>query len=281
MDKRNLQIARISGTLIALALSLQMPHAAWADDNTVLAPESPTMDTTPSASPVDAPTTAATTTTATAATAPTGSTTLYGSAKKHLKPEDATVGGTATQNAPLNGSAQDNDAKLQAETASEDAIRLHAQATKKFDAGEKLSSEEYRSLGAGCVGYESDRTFFQNIAIISDVYKDSPADKAGIRKGDKVIDTENDDDSITDPSQPLQAVTCGRAGTPVKVTLLRNGHQEKLTLTRMNIEDIQEPKYRHAWEKVLRQLGYPKEGYFSGTSMSSLKQQQPPQPDQD
>jgi hypothetical protein len=250
----------LTQAVLAVTLCSQIPLASCADEAGNLVPEAATIDTTPSGTPLTS-------------TPSSETTTLHGSAKKHLKPEDMTGAATATQNPPVDLGASDNDAKLQSEAATSEPFKLHAQAVKKFDAGLTLSADEYRSLDAGCAGYESDRTFFQDIARVSVVYKDSPAEKAGIRKGDKIIDkpADNDDAARSDPTQPRQEVTCGRAGTPVDVTVLRNGKPETLTLIRMNIEDIQEPRYRHAWEQVLRQLGYPKEGSFSGTTLKNLK----------
>ncbi len=146
-----------------------------------------------------------------------------------------------------------------------DSSDLYAQAVKKLTSGIKLSAEEYRSLGAGCVGYESDRTFFQKVATVSNVYPDSPADRAGIRKGDKLIDKDDsDEDAMEHPEIPRWKVSCGQAGTQVEVTVLRHRKSINLTLTRMNIEDIADDDARHEWEKLIAKLGYPKEGEFSG-----------------
>jgi len=263
-DCRGRKIAQISSAFIAVALCLQLPIASRADDAGTFVPETATMDTTPSNSPGSDP--------ATSTSAPM---TLQGKVKKHLDPPDATgttLDANAAQTQPVDLGASANDAKLQPATATLEPFQLRAQAVKKFDAGLTLSADEYRSLEAGCAGYESDRTFFQDIAKVSVVYKDSPAEKAGIRRGDKIIDhpKDNDDAARGNPSQPREEVTCGRAGTPVDVTVLRNGKPETLTLVRMNIEDIQEPRYRRQWEQLLRQLGYPKEGSFSGTSLKKL-----------
>ncbi len=149
--------------------------------------------------------------------------------------------------------------------AGADSSDLYSQAVKKLTSGIKLSAEEYRSLGAGCLGFESDRTFFQKIAIVSKVYPDSPADRAGIRKGDKLIDNNDaDEDAIDHPEIPRWRVTCGQAGTQAEVTVLRHKQPINITLTRMNIEDIADDDARHEWEKLIATLGYPKEGEFSG-----------------
>jgi len=188
-----------------------------------------------------------------------------------LVPEAATIDSTPSGPTGVQG-ASDTNAKPQPEATPSETLTLHAQAVKKFDAGQTLSAEEYRSLEAGTVGFEANKPFFQDIAVVTVVYKDSPADKAGIRVGDKLFDNEAKEDEAAreDPTQPRQKVTCGKAGTPKDVTVLRGGKPVTLTLVRMNIEDIQETKYRHLWEQIVRRLGYPEEGSFSGTSLTNL-----------
>ncbi len=166
-----------------------------------------------------------------------------------------------SESKPLQGGVR----KRQVVPEGADSSDLYSQAVKKLTSGIKLSAEEYRSLGAGCVGYESDRPFFQKIAIVSKVYPDSPADRAGIRKGDKLIDNDDSDEDAKDhPEIPRWKVSCGQAGTQVEVTVLRHKKTINLTLTRMNIEDIADDDVRHEWEKLIATLGYPKEGEFSG-----------------
>ncbi|HEY9758015.1 MAG TPA: PDZ domain-containing protein [Oculatellaceae cyanobacterium] len=163
------------------------------------------------------------------------------------------------------------------QTATLDAIR--ALAVDKLRQHLNLTAEEFRSLRAGCVGYESNRTFFQPVAKVSVVYADSPAYKAGLRKGDQLLSKDKDPEAEADPSLPLTAVICGQEGDPVTITVLRHGQEVKLTMNRMNIEDIKEAKYRHQWEELIRELGYPKEGSFIGTDSHNLKRRIPGDPD--
>ena len=246
---------------MAISLCLQLPPAVYAENGQLLKPETASMDVSGSSNPITP------TPTPTPTPAPEHAT-LFGSARKH---QDALQGeGTtdASQNPPLDAAASQNDVKLQAEKAAADAFKLAAQ---KLSTGQKLSAEDYRALGAGCAGYESDRTFFQNIAKVTIVYRGSPAEAAGIRRGDKVIDNAPDNaQAIAHPTVEQWTVSFDRAGTPVDVTVLRHGQPVKLTLIRMNIEDIQEDKYRHQWEQIIRELGYPKGGTFSGTSIHNL-----------
>jgi hypothetical protein len=239
--KKDWKTARMSASLIAMALCLQLPLAARADEaGGLLQPEAAQVDAAQS----------------TNAMAPT---TLFGSARKHLDNE-------AT---PLNGSASDNDAKLQAEKAKSDMFKIAAQ---KLATGQPLSADEYRSLDVGCTGFECDRTFFTTVAKVTTVYRGSPADQAGIKKGDKLLDYHPDNEQAKEnPTVPQWQVTLGRAGSPMVVTVMRHKNPEKITLIRMNIEDIQDSGPRHQWEKIVRDLGYPKQGTFTGNSLRTLR----------
>ena len=103
------------------------------------------------------------------------------------------------------------------------------------------------------------------------VYEDSPAYRAGLRKGDKLLSKDKDVEAEDDPTQPLTQISCGQEGTPVTLTVLRHGRQIQMTMNRMNIEDIKESKYRHQWEEVIRELGFPKQGAFIGPDAHNLR----------
>jgi hypothetical protein len=105
------------------------------------------------------------------------------------------------------------------------------------------------------------------------VYADFPAEQAGIRVGDREICTDTDPDEAREranPQQPRWQVHFHQVGVPVDVTILRNKQPVKLTLITKNMEDIKEPKIRHMLEQTVLDLGYPKEGTFTGTSMHDL-----------
>jgi len=252
MESEKNCLIKMSKYFMAAAVCLTLPLSAYADNSATLSLETAKLDTAQPTVPETS-------------TLPGKTEMLYGGVKKH---EQLTEGANT-----LDGSAAENDANLKTEKAASDAAKLYRLATQKLAAGEQLTSEEYRSLGAGCAGYESDRTFFQSIAKVSIVYRDSPADKAGLRKGDRLldIDTEEDNKAKSNPSQPRWSIVCGLAGTPCQLTILRHGKQIKLTLIRMNIEDIEEPDKRQEWEDTIRKLGYPQGGTFAGTSMNDLQ----------
>ncbi|MBS1956253.1 MAG: hypothetical protein JST89_18855 [Cyanobacteria bacterium SZAS-4] len=168
---------------------------------------------------------------------------------------------------PLQGGVSKLEDLLKA-TESTDLYKL---AVDKLSKGIKLTAEEYRSLGVGCVGMETDRTFFQNIAIISDVYRDSPADRAGLRKGDRLIDDRDNDEAAKEhPEIPRWKVTFGQAGTQSQYILLKHHKKVPITLTRMNIEDIADDNIRHEWEQIISKLGNPEQGEFEGVGTNPL-----------
>lgn len=248
------KMALAAGINACACLLLTSP-LALADDGALM-PETGTLDTSPT---VPAP--------PAAPTAP-QTTVLQGGVHKKQHPElDMGV----DTNKPLQSGASDQDIQLQPAQANRDDDPTFQLAAQKLASGQKLSAEEYRSLQAGTFGYETDRTFFTNTAKVSIVYKDSPADKAGIRKGDKILVHENDDEARKDPTQPSQEVSCGLAGTSETIQLLVHGKPTPITLTRMNIEDIEEPHIRKEWEDLVRQLGYPRQGTFKGPNLNSLR----------
>jgi hypothetical protein len=70
---------------------------------------------------------------------------------------------------------------------------------------------------------------------------------------------------------PLWQVKFGQEGSLINVTVLRKDGPVKVTLARMNIEDIEEEHYRRQWERIISELGFPDEGTFVGTSLHSLE----------
>lgn len=147
-------------------------------------------------------------------------------------------------------------------------------AVRKLASKQRLSAEEYRSLGIGVAGFEAYQKFFQENGQITRVYADSPADKAGIRVGDKIVER-NEGETVAamekaNPMQPLVKITFKRVGQPVDVTILRNEQPVKITLNCMNVEDIKEKDARRMWEKTIRDLGFPDSGSYVGPSVKSL-----------
>lgn len=99
------------------------------------------------------------------------------------------------------------------------------------------SSGSYTGIGANV------RTQEDAIVII-EPWKDNPADKAGLKAGDKII--EIDGVKIADYKDNAGDLLQGSKGTEVTVTYLRQGKSQKATLTRESVEVKAVPFYRLA-----------------------------------
>ncbi len=75
-------------------------------------------------------------------------------------------------------------------------------------------------------------------ALISDVMKGEPADKAGLKDGDVIVAV--DGKHIEDPSALLRAIANQRPGNKTTVTVLRNGKKQDfvITLGERNVEQL-------------------------------------------
>ncbi len=65
-------------------------------------------------------------------------------------------------------------------------------------------------------------------ALVQSVLSDSPADQAGLRRGDLIISA--DDKEISDPGELLEKVETAPLGTSLNIRLLRNNHEIKLSI---------------------------------------------------
>ncbi|MFN8550583.1 MAG: S1C family serine protease [Candidatus Obscuribacterales bacterium] len=196
-----------------------------------------------------------------------------------LVPQTAKLDTARTVENRLFGSAQKIDAETEISgsaqtTTDQHHTQMFQLAAEKLTAGEELNAEEYRALGVGITGYEVYSKFFKNQGVVEAVYEDSPADRAGIKVGDKVtnldISQTVEDKARANPTQPLWSVAFKRVGVPVELTVVRHGKEIPMTLITYNIEDIKDPEIRHMFEQMISNLGFPKEGEFSATSMKEL-----------
>jgi C-terminal processing protease CtpA/Prc len=162
----------------------------------------------------------------------------------------------------LKGGANSEQTNLGALTPASDSDAPYKLAIQKLQSGVKLSADDYRNLGIGTLGYEENRTYFQDRAEIEMVYKGSPAEAAGIQVGDVIIDSQHDDSKIDDPTVPRWAIRLAKAGTTAQVALMRHGKITMLSLTRVNIEDLPDTKMRHLWERIIDNLGHPPDGEY-------------------
>lgn len=100
------------------------------------------------------------------------------------------------------------------------------------------------------------------ISIVQTI-KGGPAEKAGMKSGDMIVEV----DGISTQGMDLTALiskTKGDAGTKVKVTVLRDGHQKKYTITRKEIHS-QTVEYRMLDDKI---------GYIAVSSFEEVTKQQ-------
>jgi carboxyl-terminal processing protease len=110
-------------------------------------------------------------------------------------------------------------------------------------------------------------TFKDGFLTVVSPIEDTPADRAGIKPGDKIIKIENEftkDMSLMDAVKKMR----GTPGTRVKITIFREGVKEpkEFTLTR-NIIKIQSVKYKRLDDK----LGYIRLAQFQEDTTRELK----------
>lgn len=99
----------------------------------------------------------------------------------------------------------------------------------------KETMEEYAShINMDYVGIGVQYSLFDSVAIINRVFKDSPADKAGLKEGDiftKIENTVLTEENVGD----LKAMVQGEEGSVVRVTVNRNGEELEFAITRGQI----------------------------------------------
>jgi len=234
--------------LPAILLSLQLPIAALADDSPALQPEVPSVDYAQASVP-NTQTSGSNTETAAGAT-------LHGGVIKHGKLDGSADTNTDTQS-PLNGQTSDGQPNLQGETPSADNATLYAQAQKKLTERKPLTAEEFRSLGAGTSGFDADQQYYSRLAKVTRVFAGGPAEQAGIKAGDILLQDEVATPVSGDPTRPETDFSCQRAGDVKDVRVKRHGQILTFHLVAMNIEDIKEPNLRRLYERMIQKYGFP------------------------
>jgi predicted metalloprotease with PDZ domain len=66
-------------------------------------------------------------------------------------------------------------------------------------------------------------------AMVGDVTPDSPAAKAGLKRGDRIV--KMDDKDVRDPDSFLQAIGSKKPGDQVKIGVMRDDKEQTLTAT--------------------------------------------------
>jgi PDZ domain len=127
----------------------------------------------------------------------------------------------------------------------------------------QMSTEDYRKMQYGVVGMVSRMT--DGPPVVINVYPTCPAAKAGIRTGDMVVKVDDRALRASEGQYIFWKTVAGKADTPVDVTVLRDGKLISFHMIRMNIEDIEDSRIRHNYERMLSLLGPPTGGMDAKT----------------
>ena len=92
-----------------------------------------------------------------------------------------------------------------------------------------------QSLSLNFVGIGVKYFSGNNLNVITDIFKNSPAEKAGIQVGDMIKKV---DGVAVTPEASLQSMVLGEAGTPVVLDILRNQEMISLTLVRQEVSAL-------------------------------------------
>lgn len=92
-------------------------------------------------------------------------------------------------------------------------------------------SGKYKGIGVQILAQPKDMT-----VVVVRVFKDSPAEKAGIRPGDVIIQVNDLVVTATEMNAAVDIMRGGEAGTTVDVTVYRNGEPITYTVTRGDIQ---------------------------------------------
>jgi carboxyl-terminal processing protease len=127
--------------------------------------------------------------------------------------------------------------------------------------------ERVKTLGSGSfVGLGMDVELKEGFLTVTEVYKDSPAFKAGIRLGDRILEIEGESTKNMGLAEALSRMS-GPQDTSITLSVLRNGEVMSFTLKRERIE--LEPA---EWTLLEGGLGYIKlKGFQEGAFYSMVK----------
>ena len=105
-----------------------------------------------------------------------------------------------------------------------------------------------------------------DFVVITEPFKNSPADLSGLKIGDKIISI-NGEDMEKESTENVSNLLKGTPGTSVTVTIERNKSVKKMEITRDKIHNSTVPHY----EMVEDQIGYIKLNKFQRKSASEVK----------
>jgi serine protease Do len=84
----------------------------------------------------------------------------------------------------------------------------------------------------------------QEGALVADVFKDTPAEQAGLKRGDVVIGL--DGEPVTEPGALSRAVAMMPPGRRVRLTVLRDGKEHEITVTIGRLKDDDQDEHAGA-----------------------------------
>ncbi len=120
-----------------------------------------------------------------------------------------------------------------------------------------MSSDEFRRLEHGIIGLDSTITFDSDYPRVTYCYPTCPAAQVGIKPGDYLVKAGDHVFRRGDGQAVTWRYIGGKAGTPVDITVDRDGQEIVFHLTRMNIEDIKDDNIRRTYESILSAYGPP------------------------
>jgi PDZ domain len=118
------------------------------------------------------------------------------------------------------------------------------------------TADDFRALQYGVIGMVSTK-FDVAQPIVDRVFPTCPAALAGIQPGDAVVQANGHVFTKGDGPREYWQRIGGKAGTPIDVTVLRDGQLITFHMKRMNIEDIENTQVRNRYERVLGLFGAP------------------------
>jgi hypothetical protein len=135
----------------------------------------------------------------------------------------------------------------------------------------QLSAEEYRKMEYGVIGLDALLPLNGPGPLVTHLIPGTPADIAGIREGDLIVKAKDHVFKHGEGQRVLWQIVAGRAGTPVDLTILRDGQLIKFEMLRMNIEDLPDKRRRRQYESLLSALGAPHYTSDGDLAQSTIK----------
>src|SRR5579885_594204 len=124
----------------------------------------------------------------------------------------------------------------------------------------RYSSEEFRKMeyGVTCMSSRIQVGEMAGPPVVISVVPGGPAETSGIKVGDILVKANDHLFQSGENQRTAWNVFAGKAGTPIDITVLRNGELIKFKVVIMNIEDIPDQNMRVMYERLLSVMGPPR-----------------------